>query len=271
MSEKKWYYTDSLGEASLLLRNKTILPHGGGTHLNNRDLSHVKGLLCMKGLKLNYIKQNNDGIEIGAMSTYGDIIEKLREISPHNLLLKSLYNAANTPLRNRITIGGSVNFIPQWSDLIGALLALNATVILAGKHEGEYPISKFWNNKSLRESSLITAVKFRDFPHLSHHYRDVKTNNDMPLFTVTTLLEMDSDKIDRAKVYIAGTKERVSQLTELENYLSGKKIEELKEKEAESLVNVAFAGKRVQDSDYLQQKAKITTWRSVLKALEAKL
>jgi CO/xanthine dehydrogenase FAD-binding subunit len=268
MSEKKWYYTDSLAEASSLLRNKKILPHGGGTHLNNIDLSHVEGLLDLSHLGLNFIKQNGDTIEIGAMATYADVVEKLKEISCQCLLLQTLKDSANNNLRNRITIGGSIAYIPQWSDLIGALLALDATVKVMGKNEGEYDIATFWRDHNLRKNSLITSVRFKNFPHKYYHYRDVKTNNDMPLFTISTLFDMDQDKIKNTHVLIVGTKKRVSKLTELENYLTGKKLQNLNETEVKALVNVDFAGKRVVDSDYLKQKAKIETWRSIFKAME---
>ena len=270
MRKIKWYYTETLAEASSLLRDKNILPHGGGTHLNNIDLSHVNGLLDLSKLNLNYIRQENNIIEIGAMATYSDVIDKLREISPNCMLLESLKNSANTPLRNRITIGGSIGYITQWSDLIGALLALDAKVVLVGKHEGEYDIAKFWNSNELRLGSLITSVKFKDFPHKSNHYRDVKTNNDMPLFTISILFDMDKDKIINTHVIIVGTKERVSKLVELEEYLTGKTLDQIIESEVLGLVNVTFVGSRCPDNDYLKQKAKIETYRSIFRAMEKK-
>ncbi|MBN2279210.1 MAG: FAD binding domain-containing protein [Candidatus Marinimicrobia bacterium] len=271
MSEQKWYYTNSLDEACELLRDHTVLPHGGGTQLNNIDLSHIHGLLCLKDLNLNYIKQTSQEVEIGSMTTYADIVQKSTKISTDNILISALKNAANTPLRNRITIGGSLGFIPQWSDLIGPLLALEAKILLIGKNAGEYSLSQFWRHRDLLKSSLITAVRFRDFPHHAYHYRDVKTNNDMPLFTVSTLFDMDGERIKKPHVIIAGTRDRVSEITELENYLAGKKISELQESEVIRRVKVTFVGKRVTDPDYLASKTKIETWRSIIKAAENRL
>ena len=268
MSKIKWYYRDSLKEASSLLRNKKIIPHGGGTHLNNTDLSHVEGLLDLSGLKLNYINKEKDIIKIGSMSTYAEVVNWFEENSPECLLLQTLHNSANTPLQNRITIGGSLGHIPQWSDLIGALLALEAKVILMGKNKGEYNISDFWNNNKLRESSLIVAVKFKDVPHKSFHYREIKTNNDMPLFTITTLFDMQNGIINNMHAYIGGTRDRVSKLAKLERYMIGKKRKHLNGNEIKSLVNVIFIGNRTTDNAYLAEKAKIETWRSIIHAME---
>ncbi len=268
MIKIQWHYPKSLAEASSLLEIKNIIPHGGGTSLINRDFSHVVGLLNLTELGLNYIKQDNAIIEIGSMSTYADILTGLKSISPDNILVKSLQNAANTPCRNRITIGGSISFAPKWSDVIGALLALEAKVVITGKNDGEFLLSKYLEQKELRQQSLITAVKFKNFSHRSSHYREVKTKNDMPLFTITALLKMDKDQIEQAKVFIIGTTERISQLIELENYLENKLRLEISEEGIQNLVKVSFNGSRITDGDYLSHKAKIETARTIFRAME---
>ena len=268
MTNIKWYYPVSLAEASSLLERKNILPHGGGTNLSGRDLSHVDGIICLKKLGLNYVKQTNDMIEIGSTTTYADVVKELGPIAPGNILVRSLRNAANTPCRNRITVGGSIAFVPKWSDLIAPLLALEATVVLIGQKEGEYLISDYLNKKELQKQTIIKAVKFKDRKYVSDHYRDVKTANDMPLFTITVLLDVDTGKINNATVYIVGTKERISRLTEVEDYLKNKTKNEIDEMSVYDLVNVSFIGYRITDPEYLSQKAKIETFRTIFRALE---
>jgi CO/xanthine dehydrogenase FAD-binding subunit len=268
MSKIKWYYTDSLAEASSLLRDNNVLPHGGGTNLVTRELSNIDGLLDLSKLKLNYIKQEKDTIEIGSMTTYCEVVKQLKTLSPENILIKSLQNSANTPLRNRITIGGSIGFIPKWSDLIGALMVLDANVVLIGKNVGDFPIADILKNNHLLDNSLITAIKFINKPSVSSHYRDIKTKSDMPLFTITTLIELKDKKINNPKIYITGTRELVSQITNLEKYLQNKSIEELSETDIQSLVNVTFRGNRITDPMYLSEKAKIETCRAIFRALE---
>ncbi len=268
MTNIKWYYPVSLAEASSLLEKKNIVPHGGGTNLSGRDLSRVDGIICLKKLGLDYVKKENGMIEIGSMTSYAGIALGLKSISPDNILVKSLQNAANTPCRNRITIGGSISFAPKWSDVIGPLLALEAKVVITGKKEGEFPLSEYLEQKELRQQSLITAVKIKNFPHRSSHYRDVKTKNDMPLFTITTLLKMDKDLIKQAKVFIVGTSERISRLIELENYLENKFRSAISEKEIQDLVKVSFNDSKNANTDYLSYKAKIETVRSIFRALE---
>ena len=268
MNNIKWYYPVSLAEAASLLEEKSVVIHGGGTNLSSRDLSHVEGIICLRQVGLNYVKSENNTIEIGAMCTYADVVKALRSLSPEHILVKALKDAANTPCRNRITIGGSIAFVPTWSDLIGALLSLDATLVLAGKNQGEVALVDYLENKKLQEQTLICAVRVKNTPHRSVHYRDVKTVNDMPLFTVTVLLELDGEVIKTAKVNIVGTKERITKLPDLENYLLGKSKADINESEIQDLVNVSIVGSRITDPDYMNIKAKIETGRAVLKALE---
>lgn len=269
MKNIQWTYPVSLAEASSLLEKKNIVPHGGGTHLGGRDLSRVEGIVCLKKLGLDYVKKDKDTIEIGSMTSYADVVKKLRSISPDSILVKALKDAANTPCRNRITIGGSIAFVPKWSDLIGSLLVLDAKVVLAGKNKGEFLVSDYLQKRELQEGSLICAVTFKEFPYRSSHYRDVKTQNDMPLFTVSVLCAMKNYRIDKAKVIIVGTQERISCMHELENYLIAKTVSDLSEEKICDLVECKFFGKRITDPDYLSYKAKVETARAIFRALES--
>lgn len=268
MTNIKWFYPTSLAEVSALLERKSILLHGGGTNLTRRNLAHVEGVINLADLDLNYVKKNKATIEIGSMSSYADVVTGLRSISPDNILIKALQNAANTPCRNRITIGGSIAFVPKWSDLIGALLVLEAKVVLIGKKTGEFLLSEYLERRELQEQTLICAVKIKDLPYRSYHYRDVKTANDMPLFTITALLELDDTSIKEAKIYIVGTKERITRLTEVEKYLKNKPKANIDENFIKERVNVSFMSKRITDPEYLSFKAKIETARTVFIALE---
>ena len=264
----KWTYPVSLAEAASLLEEKNIVPHGGGTNLSGRDLSRVEGIMCLKKLGLDYVKKENDTIEIGAMTSYADVVAALSKISPDHILVKALKDAANTPCRNRITVGGSIAFVPIWSDLIGPLLALDAGLVLVGKQSGVFSVADYLANKKLQEQTLICAVKINNTPHRSFHYRDVKTSNDMPLFTITTLMKLNGDMISEAKAYLVGTKERITRLTEVEAYLQGKSKPEINASDVEELVNVSIVGSRITDPDYMSYKAKIETARAIFSALE---
>ena len=56
------------------------------------------------------------------------------------MLAASLSQAASTPLRNRITLGGSLKDFPLWSNLYAPLIAIDAKVEIKGNKSGIYSV-----------------------------------------------------------------------------------------------------------------------------------
>ncbi|MCK4529624.1 MAG: hypothetical protein KAU44_00440, partial [Candidatus Marinimicrobia bacterium] len=73
--------------------------------------------------------------------------------------------------------------------------------------------------------------------------------------------------IKDAKIFVVGTKERITRLPEVEEYLINKTKTDLDNKAIEDLVDVSFIGKRITDPDYLSYKAKVETARAIFRAL----
>ena len=265
MKKLNWNYPKTLADAEILVRQKNVLAHGGGTGLLLRNLSGVDGLIELSQLPLKSIKKSGDIIEIGSMCTYSDVVSELSKTDPEHILVKCLHHSANTPLRNRITIGGSIAMFPPWSDLMGALIALGATLILIGKNKGEYSIDEYIGDKTLHLESLITAVKFHNAAWRSAHYREIRTKGDMPSFNHTVLMKMKAGKVAESRIIVIGTSSKFTRLTELEYYLNDRTIDQIKPSEIESLVNLKFAGSRFDDPDYSNIKAGIELGRMIQK------
>ncbi len=263
MKDLNWYFPKSIAEAVDLVQQGKILPHAGGTGLLPRGFTGIGGLIDLSRLPLHYSKIENGSVEIGSMSTYAEVVSALMAINPEHILVKSLRNSANTPLRNRITIGGSIAFFPPWSDLMGALLALEAKLVLVGKNSGEFSVTDYVTNKTLREKSLITAVKFNLSNLRSYHYRDIRTKSDYPAFNITILLKQSMNKIENSRVIIVGTVKKYSRLTTIEEYLKNRDVGKINIEEIEKLVEVKFAGKRIDDPEYSSYLAGVELGRGI--------
>ena len=96
------------------------------------DLRRVPGL--------NYIREENGVVRIGAMTTHYDIESSalLRASCP--LLAEAAANIGDVQVRNAGTIGGSVAHADPAADYPASLLALEASVTLASK-AGERTLS----------------------------------------------------------------------------------------------------------------------------------
>ena len=263
MKNIDWYFPTSLENAADLVKKDKILPHGGGTGLLPRGFSGIDGLIDLSRLPLHYSKIENGSVEIGSMSTYAEVVSALMAIDPEHILVKSLRNSANTPLRNRITIGGSIAYFPPWSDLMGALLALEAKLVLVGKNSDEFSVTDYVTNKALREKSLITAVKFDLSNWRSYHYRDIRTKSDYPAFNITILLKQSMNKIEDSRVVIVGTVKKYSRLTIIEKYLKNRDVGKINIGEIGKLVEVKFVGKRIDDPEYSGYLAGIELGRGI--------
>jgi len=265
MKELNWNYPKTLADADKLVRQKNVLPHGGGTGLLLRNLSGVDGLIELSQLPLKGIKTEGNFVEIGSMCTYADVVSELQKIDPEHILVKCLHHSANTPLRNRITIGGSIAMFPPWSDLIGALIALDAKASMIGKNTGDFPVEEYINNNTLRSGSLITAVKFQNYDWRSAHYREIRTKSDMPAFNHTVLLRVEQNKVLESRIIVVGTVSKFTRLGAVEDYLKERDIKKIEPAEIEKLVTLKFAGSRIDDPEYSNIKAGIELGRMIQK------
>jgi len=133
----KWYNPQNFEEAyKIHLNNPLIIPCAGSTGILRTKRFKNEGFINLKYCNLSYIKEDkiNNIIRIGATTTFNEIIEYLKsqnysEDSFFGILLNSLSSAASYPLRNRITIGGSLFDLPIWSDIISPLLLTETNII----------------------------------------------------------------------------------------------------------------------------------------------
>lgn len=269
MKTLNWYYPETLADAEKLIRQKSIHVHGGGTGLLLRKLSAIDGLIELSRLHLNSIAISDKTLEIGSSCSYADVVAELQKADPDHILCKCLHHSANTPLRNRITIGGSIAMFPPWSDLMGALIALDARVSLLGKNAGDFSIKEYIEAKELREDSLITTLKCGRDPWISGHYREIRTKSDMPSFNHTVLLNVANGKIVDSRIIVVGTVSKYTRLNAVEDYLADRKVDTVDAAEIEARTNVAFSGNRFDDPEYTGIKAGIELGRLILQLVRS--
>lgn len=271
MTKINWYYPKTLSEASNLVSKSGVIPIGGGTDLVKRPLRGISGIVSLRDLDLGRIGLGKENWFFGSMCSYADVLNALRPEQREHVLFRSLEYAANTPCRNRITLGGSTAFVPGWSDLAGPLLVLDAFVHLAADPEERYSFTDYLQQPDLRKGKLITGISFRNSAHRAAHYREVRTHNDMPQFTVTVLLRMRDSRIDEARLILVGSRERFLRLQKTEAALIGKNAEEIKHLNVQELEDIRFHEKPGTDAEYLRERAAREILRSVLKALGDKV
>lgn len=259
MGELLWYFPETIKELKEIITTSVgVVPHSGGTGLLKGDVRKYKGLVDLGRLHISNIEEKDDFVEIGAMATYGDILRYFKDKNNNALLYKSLLNAASFPLRNRITIGGSVAYFPPWTDIMGPLFALSAQVYLTGEKEGWYSILDYATNRELHKKTVVLKIRYKKDVDTgrSAHYRAKRTQIDHPAFTITLLLYVRDERVHSASFYVVGTKDKFKRLNVLEKQVIGKNVKEI-DPESMSLDEVEFYGK-VQFSPEYQKTLFIT-------------
>lgn len=241
MPEIEWFHPKTIDEALSHIRDDLAIPHAGGTGLLMGGLKR-SALVDLRGLGLRYIKDKINSYEIGAMSTYTDCAKSLPR---ENILAIALGNAASTPLRNRITIGGSVAMAPMWSDSIGPLIALGARLKFAGE-ERLIAIEEYLRGSEHRKANIIEHIELPKTSGFGYYHRETRTSFDYPMFTLSGFTDGSS-----SSVVITGVKGKFSRLEHAEKALSG----EITVEEAVNRIELEFPSKMQASADYLAQIA----------------
>ncbi len=281
IEEIKWGYPKNLDEAVSFFRDGYI-PHGGGTTLIRSGLGAVYGLFNVSDIsemKRFFIDEND--MVIGAGLTYSEVTERISEFDKGHLIVKALSHAASNPLRNRITLGGSINVFPYWSDALGPLIALGANLELADKSGSRRTVSieEYIGNRELHRKTFIVSIKINREKVMSFYYREVRTHFDYPFFTLSLLIYPRSGDI---RIVITGVKGRYKRLSELESFFReimsafwkeengkqkylnhfGENFSKLK-RDVESMINAEFVTRQGVSAEYQRHVSGVVIRRGI--------
>jgi probable selenate reductase FAD-binding subunit len=150
-SIKDFAQPTSIEEAYNILvskRNNRII--GGGAFLR-LGAKKIATAVDLSKLELNYIKEQDGTLEIGAMTTLREL-ETNKQVN--SAVSRAVSNIVGVQLRNMVTVGASVFARYGFSDLLPALLVLDTDVVLY--NAGRLPLAEFL--ASPREKDLLTAI-----------------------------------------------------------------------------------------------------------------
>ncbi len=183
MNELKWFFPSTEKDCIKML-DEGYRPHGGGTYLIKTSLK-IKGLFSLPDDGVfKTCTDDSENIIIGSAVTYADAANYLSELRPDNLLSKALSNAASTPLRNRITLGGSIAAAPKWSDITGPLTACGAKLRLSGdKNIIDY--TDYASNRKIGKRPLISSIIIPKNSVKGGYFRCTLTSFDYPVFSIS--------------------------------------------------------------------------------------
>ncbi|HTX17106.1 MAG TPA: FAD binding domain-containing protein [Bacteroidota bacterium] len=220
-SNIQWFFPSKSSEAIRLIRKKGFILHAGGTKiLEPEPRGSVKALVDISGLGLDYIRAAGSTVRIGAGSTFADIVEFCRTKEKLILLRDCLSHAASNPLRNRITVGGSLNAFPMWSNLYAPLLALDASVEIVGARSGIYPLEQYADSNIIGSKHLIKEVRVAETKGVITAARTFRILRfEYPIFTIAAALGIKKQTVRSARIFVTGVRRKFARLVSVEKML----------------------------------------------------
>jgi CO/xanthine dehydrogenase FAD-binding subunit len=162
VTTKAYYQPRSLDEALGLLaqHRPALLVMAGGTlamPLVNEGVSMPEQVMGLRRAGLNTLRRRDGHLNIGATATLSQVHEQ-GEIA---LLAEAAHSIGGWAIRNMGTVGGNLFAPPPAGDLAAALLALDATVTLAGSGgKRTLPLADFYTGfmmNVLRPGELVVG------------------------------------------------------------------------------------------------------------------
>ena len=202
---------------------------------------------------LSYIRESNDQILVGAMTTHADIASSklLQRSSP--LLSQAATQIGDTQVRNRGTIGGSLAQAHPGADYPAAVLALDAQIIAAGP-SGERVIAATEVRVPKTENESVVYKK--------HHH----PASGYAVVGVAVRLKVSGGKIESAALGLSGVSQNAYRATAVEKALRGKPVAAIREAAAHAAENIEALGDYYASAEYRKHLATVMTRRALEQA-----
>ena len=264
----EWFFPKTVDEVIELLGKEDAVLHGGGTMLLRGGLRPSGKMVDLSGVEsLRQIVMEGGVTSLGGSVTYAEAARRLGESDPDHILVQSLGKAAATPLRNRITLGGSVMAQPLWSDLLGPLTALGAELRLEGKNSGFFEMAEFLRSPELRSGNLIHSLRFPSVSWRTWYHRETRTSFDYPAFTLSLLCRQEGGRVKELRVVLTGTSKKVERLLGVEERFQGRDAEERNFRNLEEFLPETFVDRPHGSASYLRSVAAVALERGLRKLM----
>src|SRR5260221_6240518 len=199
----------TLDEAVTLLAQEGRTVIAGGTDLlvNPRYMVGVREVVDIRKLGLDYIREENRGLYIGAGATMRTVAlhAKIQALAG-GILARGAAVCGSPNIRNMATVAGNVASALPSADTPPSLLALDAQAVLVGiQGERVVPLNSFFvgPGKSIRERELIreSAIPLANLDRLRGvFYKIGRTADDISLVNAATTLIIEDGIIAAARL-----------------------------------------------------------------------
>jgi len=268
------YHRPTRIEDALILAAQGVVPMGGGTRLLASDIE-IPNVLDLSGLGLTGIEMEDSDLVLGAMVTLQDVIESGAAYAATGGLLPAACRAqsASRMIRGMATLGGEAVHGARDSEVVAALLALNAVFVV--RHAGdpvEIPGLRFVKDPraDLAGGGLVVSLFIPGAPQGTALERLAVLPSAPSILSVAVAVSFAGDHCSRARVALTGLETRPARVLEAESRIEGTQGGErdLERCVEQVLARAPFREDAHASASYRRALARTLTLRALRRAIE---
>jgi carbon-monoxide dehydrogenase medium subunit len=182
--------------------------------------------------ELREIKIADDGVTLGAMARWRDILDDARLRKAHPLLVAAVEHVAHYQIRNRGTVGGSIAHADPAAEMPGIVVTCEAKIAVVGKAGARViDAANFFQGPlmtALKSDEIITEIRLPAWPAKRRFgfQEFARRRGDFALAAAMLFYDEDGGKARNAHVGAIGVADRPLRLPAVEQVLNGNKIDE---------------------------------------------
>lgn len=252
---------DTVEEAySILNKRKTNQVIGGSAFLRMGKKRIGTGIE-LSNLNLDYIKEDEDYVEIGSMNTFRTL--ETSSIIKNNfgrLIEDSVKDIIGIQFRNVVTIGATVFSKYGFSDLIVALLSLDTEVELY--KAGRISLEEFLNRDYEKDLLIKVYIKKTNKNASYKSLRNAKS--DYPILNVSV-----SKHMGRFKLCVGARPQKATIAKQASEFLSNNEINEINIDKAIEIASeeLTFGSNMRASRDYRKAMSKVLLKRAIMEVI----
>jgi aerobic carbon-monoxide dehydrogenase medium subunit len=195
--------------------------------------------------ELRQIRITQNGVALGSMVRWRDILEDARLNTAHPLLVAAVEHVAHYQIRNRGTVGGSMAHADPAAEMPGIAVACEAQIAVFGKAGARViAAGDFFRGPlmtALKPDEIITEIRLPPWPAKRRFGFEefARRRGDFAMAAAAVFYDDDNGKARNAHVGVIGVADRPLRLLSVEAVINGQKIDDAVIAKAESAASAA--------------------------------
>jgi aerobic carbon-monoxide dehydrogenase medium subunit len=182
--------------------------------------------------ELRQIRITPDGVALGAMVRWRDILDDARLATAHPLLLAAVAHVAHYQIRNRGTVGGSMAHADPAAEMPGIAVTCEAQIAVMGEAGARVIAAEdFFQGPlmtALKPDEIITEIRLPLWPRGRRFGFEefARRRGDFAMAAAAVFYDDDNGKARNAHVGVIGVGDRPLRLRSVEAVINGNKIDD---------------------------------------------